>query len=57
MKLYAITVTAHLDNLETLDVHLDATLELDDASLQTVARSVIPAHLRKVADDIEAGRA
>lgn len=54
MKLYTITISAHVDDLETLDVHLDANVELPDASMRQVALSVIPAHLRKVADDTEA---
>ena len=54
MKLYSITISAHVDDLETLDVHLDANLELADASMRALALSVIPAHLRKVATDVEA---
>lgn len=56
MKLYSITITAHIDDLDTLDVHLDANVEISDPSLQTIALSAIPTHLRKVADDTEATR-
>jgi hypothetical protein len=54
MKLYTITISAHIDDLDTLDVHLDANVELADPSLQSIALSVIPSHLRKVANDTEA---
>jgi len=53
MKLYTLTISAHVDDLETLDVHLDANVEISDPSLQSIALSIIPAHLRKVADDTE----
>ncbi len=53
MKLYTITISAHVDDLDTLDVHLDADVEVSDPSLQSIALSIIPAHLRKVADDTE----
>lgn len=56
MKLYTLTISAHVDDLETLDVHIDAHVEVAYPSLQSVALSVIPAHLRKVADDAEANR-
>ena len=54
MKLYTITISAHIDDLDTLDVHLDAEVEISDPSLQTIALAAIPAHLRKVAADTEA---
>lgn len=53
MKLYTITISAHVDDLETLDVHLDANVEVSDSSMQSVVLSIIPAHLRKVAEDTE----
>jgi hypothetical protein len=53
MKLYTLTISAHVDDLETLDVHLDAAVEVSDPSMQSIALSIIPAHLRKVADDTE----
>lgn len=56
MKLYTLTITAHIDDLDTLDVHLDANVEIADPSLQSIAVAIIPAHLRKVADDTEATR-
>lgn len=54
MKLYTITISAHVDDLDTLDVHLDANVEIADPSMRSIALSIIPAHLRKVADDTEA---
>jgi hypothetical protein len=54
MRLYTITITARVDDLGTLDVALEADVEVDDASLRSVAMSVLPAHLRKVAADVEA---
>ena len=54
MKLYSITITAHVDDLETLDVHVDAELEPTDPSMQGIVMEILPAHLRKVADDVEA---
>lgn len=54
MKLYTLTISAHVDDLETLDVHIDANVELPDPSLRSMALPIIPAHLRKVADDTEA---
>jgi hypothetical protein len=53
VKLYSITITAHVDDLDTLDVHLDAELDVASAELQGIAMSVIPSHLRKVANDLE----
>ncbi|MDB5597927.1 MAG: hypothetical protein JWM36_4888 [Hyphomicrobiales bacterium] len=53
MKLYTITITAHIDDPDTLDVHLDADVEVSAPSLQTLALKLIPAHLRKVAADTE----
>jgi hypothetical protein len=55
VKLYTLTISAHVDDLDTLDVHLDANLEPADASLVSVVRSVLPAHLRKIAADVESG--
>lgn len=54
MKLYSITITARIEDLGTLDVSLSADVEVADPSLQSLAMSVIPAHLRKVAGDIAA---
>ncbi len=54
MKLYEVTIVATVDDLETLAVSLSAEVVLDDPSLQPVVTSVLPAHLRKVADDLEA---
>lgn len=54
MKLYTLKITAHVDDLDTLDVHLDADVEIADPAMQSIAMSVIPAHLRKVARDVEA---
>ena len=53
MKLYSFTITGHVDDLKTLDVHLDADLELADAGMQGVVLNILPAHLRKVATDLE----
>jgi len=53
VKLYSITITAHVDDLDTLDVHLDAEFELANPELQGVVMSIVPAHLRKVANDVE----
>ncbi len=53
MKLYSITITAHVDDLDTLDVHLDAQLDIDNIELQSIALNVLPAHLRKIATDLE----
>jgi hypothetical protein len=53
MKLYSITITAHVDDLDTLDVHLDAQLDIASVELQSIALTVLPAHLRKVARDLE----
>jgi hypothetical protein len=53
VKLYTLTISAHVDDLETLDVHLDANVEVADPSLRQIALSVIPAHLRKIAADVE----
>jgi hypothetical protein len=53
MKLYTLTISAHIDDLETLKVHVDADVEIADPSLQSIALLVIPTHLRKVADDTE----
>lgn len=53
MKLYTLTISAHVDDLETLDVHLDAGVEVSDPSMRSIALSIIPAHLRKVANDVE----
>lgn len=55
MKLYDITITARIDDLDTLDVTLAADVNVAAAELQGLAMSVMPAHLRKVADDIERG--
>lgn len=54
MKLYTLTISAHVDDLETLDVHLDAKVEISDPSMRSIALSIIPAHLRKIADETEA---
>lgn len=54
MKLYTITISAHIDDLDTLEVHLDADVEVADASLREIAMRVLPTHLRKVASDTEA---
>lgn len=56
MKLYTLTVSAHVDDLDTLNVHLDAHVEVADPSLQSIAVAVIPAHLRKIAEQTEAGQ-
>jgi hypothetical protein len=53
MRLYTLTISAHVDDLDTLDVHLDANVEISDPSIRSIALSIIPAHLRKVADDTE----
>ncbi len=53
MKLYEFMITAHVDDLDTLDVHLDAQLNVADVQLQSISLSVLPAHLRKVARDLE----
>lgn len=53
MKLYTLTISAHVDDLDTLKMHLDADVEIADPSLRTIALAVIPKHLRKVADDTE----
>lgn len=55
MKLYSITVTARVDDLGTLDVELDANVEIADPSHQRLVLELIPAHLRKVAADVENG--
>lgn len=54
MKLYTLTVTCHVDDLDDLTMHLDAHLEPVDVSLQSVVLTVAPGQLRKVADDLAA---
>lgn len=54
MKLYSLTITATVDDLDTLDVKLAAEFELASPELQSLVMDIVPAHLRKVADDIEA---
>lgn len=54
MKLYSITISGHVDDLDTLDVHLDAELELASEELEGVVMSILPDHLRKVANNLEA---
>jgi hypothetical protein len=56
VKLYTLTISAHVDDLDTLDVHLDAHVEVASPSLESIAMAVLPAHLRKVAADAEAGK-
>lgn len=53
MKLYSVTVTAHVDNLEDLNVELSAEISVSDPGLIGPVNSILPAHLRKVARDIE----
>lgn len=53
MKLYTLTITAHVDDLETLKVRLDAELEVDAESLRPIATAVLPAHLRWAADHLD----
>jgi hypothetical protein len=52
VKLYTITITARIDDLDALDISLSADVEIADPSLQRVAMTAMPAHLRKVANDI-----
>ncbi len=52
MKLYEITITATIDDLESLQVSLSAEIDVDP-QLQTIATEVLPTHLRKIADDME----
>lgn len=54
MKLYSITVTAHVDDLDELDVHIDADVQIPSPQLHGIVMSILPKHLRKVADDTEA---
>jgi hypothetical protein len=54
MKLYSLTITAHVDDLDTLEVKLAAEFDLPSPELQSLVMSVVPAHLRKVAGDVEA---
>lgn len=53
MNLYDITITARITDIDELKTKLSADINVADASLRRIAMDVLPAHLRKVADDIE----
>jgi hypothetical protein len=53
MKLYDLQIACHIDNLDTLDKHMDVNLTPADAFLVSLVLQIAPAHLRKIADDIE----
>lgn len=55
MRLYTISITAHVDDLESLSVRLEADLDVGHPVVQDTVMAVLPAHLRKVADDLESG--
>jgi hypothetical protein len=54
VRLYSITVTATVTDIDNLTVALSADVEIDDESMRAIAMRVMPSHLRKAADDIEA---
>ena len=56
MKLYELTITATVTDLEKLSVQLSADVVLDSPQLRGAAMQVMPHHLRKIADDMEQGR-